>query len=79
MQQWGKKSQSLDYRRFEKFVKENLKEITIRMQVQEINISALNLQHNQIMIQLQSDQVGTQQIRVTQSADVQDQGALLCY
>ena len=54
-------TRSQDYRRLEEFVKETLKELTSRLQVQDDNISALNLQNGQIMAQLRGEQGSVQQ------------------
>ena len=51
-------TRSQDYRRLEDFVKESLKELTAKLQVQDDNISALNLQNGQIMAQFRGDQGG---------------------
>ena len=49
-------TRSHDQRRFEDFVRDSFKELSSRLQVQEDNISALNLQNGQIMAQLKTDQ-----------------------
>ena len=53
-------TRSHDQQRLEEFVKESLKEITSRLQIQEDNISTLNYQNDQIMTQFKGDQGGGQ-------------------
>ena len=49
-------TRSKEFRRLEESVKESLREILAKIQVQDSSISALNMKQNQIMAQLQTDQ-----------------------